>query len=295
LLISPDIPVLPYRKLDGRKFFELSAQPVAQEILPGLFINGWGYNGSIPGPVIEAYPGESITVRVKNYLPEGTSIHFHGVCVRNSMDGVPFIEPTPIVESGYFFDYHFKVPDTPGTYMYYPHCNTHSQARMGLGGAFIILDPNESGESGDYVYALQEFHVQGLVRRELSQGIFELDTLSDTPNFYTLNGRCYPHTSPVRVYAGERIRLRFINLGQEAHPMHVHGHSLEIAACDGFPVCPPCRKHTLPILPGETYDTVLYADNPGIWPLHCHIGRHTANNSARPFGGMSTLVEYLDN
>lgn len=137
---SPDIPILQYVYKKGIKFFELVAEPVRQELLPGLFINGWGYNGNIPGPTIQAYPGDYVSFRVINKLPESTSIHWHGLDLPNIMDGVPDVEPSPKIEPGHYFDYHFKIINPPGTHMYHSHFNSIVQQMMGLGGGLIILE-----------------------------------------------------------------------------------------------------------------------------------------------------------
>jgi FtsP/CotA-like multicopper oxidase with cupredoxin domain len=79
MVITPDINILPYKEINRVKYFELVAEPVNQEILPGVFIKGWGYNGSIPGPTIQVYPGDFVNIRVYNHLPEATSIHWHGL------------------------------------------------------------------------------------------------------------------------------------------------------------------------------------------------------------------------
>jgi FtsP/CotA-like multicopper oxidase with cupredoxin domain len=92
MVITPDIPSLNYTMVDGYKLFQLIAEPVNREILPGIFIEGWGYNGSIPGPTIQVYPKDRVIIRVINHLPEPTSVHWHGLNVPNVMDGVPAVE-----------------------------------------------------------------------------------------------------------------------------------------------------------------------------------------------------------
>ena len=131
MVITPNIPDLPYRLHNGVKYFELVAEPVKREILPGLYINGWGYNGSIPGPTIQVYSGDCVNIRVINHLPEATSVHWHGLDVPNVMDGVPEIEPSPKIEPGEYFDYRFKVINPPGTHMYHTHFNASVQQMMG--------------------------------------------------------------------------------------------------------------------------------------------------------------------
>ena len=74
---------------NGVKYFEFIAEAVRRELLPGLYINGWGYNGSIPGPTIQVYPGDYVNIHVVNHLPEATSVHWHGLDVPNIMDGDP--------------------------------------------------------------------------------------------------------------------------------------------------------------------------------------------------------------
>jgi FtsP/CotA-like multicopper oxidase with cupredoxin domain len=143
MVITPDVPNLPFTIKNGVRFFELTAEPVKREILPGLYINGWGYNGSIPGPTIQVFTGDTVNIRVFNHLPESTSVHWHGLDVPNSMDGVPEMELSPAILPGSYFDYRFRIINPPGTHMYHTHLNSVTQQMMGLGGAFIILDQNQ--------------------------------------------------------------------------------------------------------------------------------------------------------
>ena len=105
MVISPDVSDLPYSIENGVKYFELTAEPVTREILPGVFINGWGYNGSIPGPTIQVYTGDRVRIRVINRLPEATSVHWHGLDIPNAMDGVPEMELSPAIKPGNYYDY----------------------------------------------------------------------------------------------------------------------------------------------------------------------------------------------
>jgi hypothetical protein len=75
--------------LDGdTKVFDLNAQHVTWEVLPGEFVDAYAYNGMVPGPVIRATEGENVRINFTNQLPEATVIHFHGPRIPNSMDGV---------------------------------------------------------------------------------------------------------------------------------------------------------------------------------------------------------------
>lgn len=296
MVTTPDVPTLPYVLRQGIKYFELVAEPVRQQILPGLFIHGWGYNGTIPGRTILVKPGDDVCIRVYNRLEVPTSVHWHGLDVPNVMDGVPEIEPSPRIDPHHYFDYQFRITNGPGTHMYHTHFQSVIQEMMGLGGGFIILDPSdcEGYIQRDYFFMLQEFHVKNLPKGELHPGIYDTDPLSDRLNFFTMNGRCFPFTTPMEVDTGERIKIRLGNIGMMAHPMHLHGHQFIITASDGNPIPAAARlkKNTLLVATGETYDIEFVANNCGIWPFHCHVPHHMSNNFTPPTGGMFTTVRY---
>lgn len=296
MVITPNVPALSYVLKDGIKHFELVAEPVELEILPGIWLKGLGYNGSIPGPTIMVYPGDQVNIRVSNQLNEGTSVHWHGLDVPNAMDGVPCIEPSLLIPPNYYYEYRFTVVNPPGTHMYHSHFNSIPQVMGGLGGAFIILDPPGHGLAvdRDYFIMLQEFHLNGLAKGEVRSGLYDIDPYSDRFNFFTMNGRCFPHTESLPVKLGDQVRIRLGNLGMRIHPIHLHGHLFSIIASDGNPIGweQQLMKSTIPVAPGETYDILFQANNPGVWPFHCHMPHHMANNYTKPAGGMFTTVIY---
>lgn len=295
MVTTPDLPDLPFKMQNGVKYFELIAEPVKREILPGVYINGWGYNGSIPGPTIQVYPGDSVNIRVINHLPESTSIHWHGLDVPNAMDGVPEVEPSPPIASGGYFDYHFRITNPPGTHMYHSHFNSIVQQMMGLGGAFIILDrSSNSNIQRDYFLMLQEFSVSGLTMGKVAPGIYDLDPMSHDFNFFTVNGRCFPFVTPLYVKTRENVRIRLGNIVHDAHPMHIHGHQFAVTAADGntIPIQNRLIKNTINVASGETYDVEFKACNRGNWPFHCHIPHHMSNNMQMELGGMTTVITY---
>lgn len=295
MVITPDISILPFKMNNGIKYFELVAEPVRREILPGVYIKGMGYNGSIPGPTIQVFTGDRVCIRVINHLTEATSVHWHGLNVPNDMDGVPEMEPSPTIEPGRFFDYYFKITNPPGTHMYHTHLHALTQQMMGLGGGFIILDQNQQNDvSKDFFLMLGEFSLEGLSMGEVKTGEYKIDPMSHDFNFFTINGRCFPFMSPLAVKFGERIRIRLGNIGHNAHPMHIHGHQFIITASDGntIPVQSRLVKNTVSVASGETYDVVFTADNPGNWPFHCHIPHHMSNNMQDAMGGMVTAIRY---
>ncbi len=293
MVITPDIDILKYNNIRGVKYFELTAEEVKQEILPGLFIKAWGYNGSTPGPTILVNHGDYINIRVYNKLSEPTSVHWHGLDVPNMMDGVPDIEPSPKIEPGYFFDYRFQIKNPPGTHMYHSHFQSHKQIMMGLMGGLIIEQPYSKMDK-DFFLMLQEFKVKDIPPGTVKAGEYDLDSSSHEFNFFAINGKCFPMTKALPVKSGEQIRVRFGNVMMDAHPMHIHGHQFQVTASDGneFNAYLNVKKNTINVASGETYDVEFNANNKGNWPFHCHIPQHMTNNMTDSIGGMFTTVHY---
>lgn len=110
------------------------------------------------------------------------------------------------------------------------------------------------------------------------------------PDLFTINGKCYPATEPMRVREGEWTRLRFINAGNVTFDMHLHGHDFFHVCDDGAPLVQPVQMNTLGIDPGKTHDVVFLADNPGLWALHDHNVTHTTNFGVYPGGAMTHIA-----
>lgn len=92
-----------------------------------------------------------------------------------------------------------------------------------------------------------------------------------------INGRAYPSTETIHAKVGDRLLIRFIGSNSAfIHPMHIHGGPFTIVATDGVPVPKGARfeKDTVNVGPGERYDVIWTAREPGKWLLHCHINHH---------------------
>ena len=296
MVITPGIEDLEYEIKNGVKHFTLVAEEVDIEILPGIFAKGMGYNGCSPGPTIRVKPCDKVCIRVINNLKYKPSVHWHGLEVPNNMDGVPAVEPTPYINPGCYFDYCFEIINPPGTYMYHSHVGVVIQNNAGLLGGLIVEDPcNEDRQNyKDYLLLLQEWYLKGLKPCELKPGKYELDFMKHEFNFFTINGRCFPYDNPLPVSLGDTVRIRFGNIQMNHHPMHIHGHQFSVVGADGYPIKKEnqIKKNTILVASGETWDIEFTANNPGIWPLHCHIPHHTSNNGCDKTGGMFTTIRY---
>ena len=99
-VITPNVPTLPFRMNGGVKEFRLVAEPVEVEFAPGMKVKAWGYNGTSPGPTIEAVEGDRVRLFVENRLPEHTTIHWHGILLPAGMDGVGGLNQPQIKQIG---------------------------------------------------------------------------------------------------------------------------------------------------------------------------------------------------
>lgn len=300
--------IVPQADADGEKHVTLTASIVQQQILNGdgktVVAQAYGYNGSSPGPTLVFYEGDRVAITVVNNLPEPTTVHWHGVILPNSQDGVPDAgQPTPTIQPGQSYTYRYTVQQV-GTHMYHSHKDTAKQDMMGAAGGLIFLPRNDrSGVTADYIYFLHEWKLPQALTPEQIKDMPRTGSSTDTVNsvsakpdwtsnmlnFFTMNGKSFPSTSPLNARAGDRIRIRFYNIGLNAHPMHLHGQDFLHVENDGNPI-EPMKLNTLAVAPGKTQAIEIDAFNPGVWPLHCHIAHHAANNLSSGFGGMATRI-----
>ncbi|MEO6773447.1 MAG: copper oxidase [Kofleriaceae bacterium] len=271
-LSVPNGSILPSKRVRGARIYHLVAGEFDHEIAPGLTIKAWGYNGVTPGPVLEATEGDRVRIYVTNQLPEVTTIHWHGVFVPNGMDGVGGLTQEAIAP-GQTFKYEFTF-DRAGTFMYHPHVDEMTQIALGMMG-MIVVHPR-SGERArvrDYALMTHEMMVPIGARRADPLAMNDFNVL-------TFNGKAYPATDALVAQVGDRVRIRFGNLGpMDHHPIHLHGHAFEVVATDGGAVPVSARvPETTVIVPVGTVRVVEFtARAAGDWPLHCHMTHHAMN------------------
>jgi hypothetical protein len=279
---------LPYRMVDGTKVFELTASPIRWTILPGVTVDGYAYNGQIPGPRIHIKEGDRVRIVLHNRLPLETTIHWHGLILPNQMDGPAEITQNPVPPGGSFV-YEFTAVQH-GTYFYHPHAKPDRTQALGLYGA-LIIDPKNPGDEAkadhDYVIELQE----SLMREGLTYPAMPMD--GGMPNYFTINGKAFPATDTIHMKVGETLKVRFIGTNNGfIHPMHIHGGPFEVVAIDGQTLQPSARyfADTIEVGPGQRYDVIWTARNAGKWLIHCHIPHHTTNNNVEMHGGGGLMM-----
>ena len=290
MVIAPNISRLEYtRGRDGVKYFELTAEPVMREVLPGLFIKGWGYNGSIPGPCIQVCTGDNCRIRLYNRLTSDTSLEFLGL-------SLPFAEtegstPRRVAPGGYI-DYSFRVRSQPGTHIYRPGVNTLVQLNKGMCGNFIILS-NDDNVCRDYSLMLQSFKCPSLRPGETPEGSFDIDPYADDRNLFCINARCYPHTESMKTCYGDSCRIRFSSGSSIEHPMYLNGHRYTVTAYDGCRLPQRVPRGIISMSCGQTCDIMVNTNNPGNWLCASSVPKQSSNNFSLNIGGMCCGFDYL--
>lgn len=287
------------------------------------------YNDKLPGPELRFTQGDRIRLVLHNQLKYPTSLHFHGMTLPGSVDGLPRPD-SGIVKPGATYAYQI-IANQPGTFWYHPQVIHGDQKAKGLFGSFIV-EPKESRQQrsdtpdkdvvifvGDMIteFRSKEGRVtpasaapvvskgagkadaaSQLLGKSTDMRLFAAvataDKKSDTSTFYLMNGKSAPLAPPIDVRRGQRVRIRIINSGHTLVPMHLSGHRFEVTARDGSDLLEPrVYRDTLSIAPGERVDLEFTADNPGLWALASEVFEQSSREGRTP-GGIACILRYTD-
>ncbi len=255
---------------------------------------GMTINGSIPGPTLRFSVGDVARIRVKNDMNVPSSIHWHGLLVPPTMDGVPFVTQVPI-EPGTAFTYEFPIRQT-GTYWYHSHSQLQEQS--GIYGSIVIADDAHETDRDHVVllsdwttdspgkvlktlkrgsewFALEKGSAQSIVgaaragklgayfKREL-QRMPPMDIADVAYDYFLSNGE--PETF-INAENGETVRVRVIN-GSATTYFHLNfsGGPMTIISADGQLV-QPVEKDLFLIGVAETYDVIVSVPHAGSYEL----------------------------
>ena len=270
--------------------FEMNIEDTRVTLVGTQTYHTFAFGGQVPGPLFHVAEGDEVEVLVNNLTALPHSIHWHGLIQRGTwpMDGVPDMTQKGI-QPGDSFTYKF-VAEPSGTMWYHCHVNVNEHvATRGMWGPFIVAPRKptaiEKQVTADYILMFSEWASQW--HDKPGQGGMPGEVF----DYFTINGKSFPETQPIRVREGDVIRLRLFSAGGGFHSVHIHGHVFEIAFKDGHPLPQPIKADTVLVAPGERYDLIIRCDNPGRWMIHDHVDSHTMNGHS-PHGGIMTLIEY---
>lgn len=269
--------------------FDMTIEEVTLEITPTFKSKVWGFNGQVPGPLLRVTEGDEVEITVVNNTALSHTIHWHGMYQTGSWrsDGVPDITQKAI-EPGDKYVYRF-VANKTGTLWY--HCHVNVPEHVGLRGMWgpFVIDPKEPAPIETEVTKEAILMFSGWnpdVADDYGKGGHPSENIS----YFSINGKAFPATQPLRVAEGDVVRLRLIAATIDV-AFHPHGHDMLVTHKDGLPLAQPYAADVLHLSPGERYDVIIRADNPGRWIAHDHIEHHTTNNGKTP-GGAVLIIEY---
>lgn len=240
------------------KQFTLVAQNAFLTIGPGLRVPAWTFNGTSPGPTLRVQQGDLVVVHVVNHLSFGITIHWHGIDVPNSQDGVAGLTQNAI-QPGQTFTYHFFAND-PGTYWYHSHQFSEAETDGGLFGA-LIVDPTTPTIHADVddTVLLHEWNGAN------NQSFFTMNTTTQT-----LNEAAKP---------GQWVRLRLVETSSTTdtapHLLTLVGAPFKVVALDGHNLNAPqwLNETPVPIGSAQRYDLLFQM------PAHGSVALVAANEN----------------
>lgn len=223
-------------------------------LVPPFRSGAWAYNGRIPGPVIRVPLGDTLEIRLLNQLPQPTSIHWHGIRLENTMDGVPGVTQPEIPPGGEFV-YRFTPPDA-GTFWFHPHVRSAEQIERGLHGVLVVEDPAGPVYSRELVWVLDDWLIEpgGQI---VESFVTRHDLAHDGRwgNWLTVNGANSPSFT---VTPGERLRIRMVNVANGrvfAPRFSLSG--ARVIAVDGMLTAGDVELGDLLLAPGNRVDVDL--------------------------------------
>ncbi len=214
----------------------------------------WAYNGQVPGQMLRYTQGDMLDARLKNALPQVTTIHWHGLRLPNAMDGVPQMTQAPVA-SGETFDYRFRLRDA-GTFWYHPHANSLEQITRGLAGVLVVDEAERPDVDRDHVIVLDDWRMtQDAEIHPSFDARHDMSHAGRVGNYITANGE---HELTIDTAPGARLRLRLVNTATaRIFDLRFSGLRTWVAAFDGMPLATPMQANEVALAPAQRVDLLV--------------------------------------
>ena len=266
--IAADPNTIPARPEGNQVSYFLETEEVINEVSPGVFVNSWTFNGQVPGPMLRAKVGDTVTITIRN---KETSLHIHNVDL-HAVNGPGGGASVTNVAPGEEKTFSFKALN-PGLYIY--HC-----AAQGLPGVhsahgqygLILIEPAEglSPVDKEFYIVQGEVYTTGAVG---SKGLRPFSTqsyLDGIPTYVVLNGRVEGLNGKMQAQVGDRVRLYVGNGGVNlVSSFHVIGEIFDVVYPEGgWPVQYNIQSTVVPAGGATMVEFTL--DEPGKYLLVDH-------------------------
>jgi FtsP/CotA-like multicopper oxidase with cupredoxin domain len=250
-------PLLEPQEEDGRKIFDLTLQQGRAELLPGKPAETWGVNGAYLGPTLRAERGDRVELRVRNELPEVTTVHWHGMHLPSAADGGPH----QMIEPGATWTPSWEIDQPAATLWYHPHPHgeTADHVYRGVAGMFLLDDPDAEeltlpAEYGvdDIPLIIQDKRLHDDGELDFSQGL--ISPTGRLGGTILVNGTYDPYVE----VGNEHVRFRLLN-ASNARIYNVgfaDDREFDLIATDGGLLETPQRLARVQLSPGERAEIV---------------------------------------
>jgi FtsP/CotA-like multicopper oxidase with cupredoxin domain len=238
---------------------DLVAEVAMVELVPGIATEVWAYRdagapdgeASVPGPLIEAELGDKLVVHLQNDLPQGTTLHWHGLRLPDEMDGNPMVSGS--IASGASTTAEFVLQDE-GLHWYHPHVYADEQIQRGLQGTLVVRGAEEPTPDVERVLVLDDVMLDSDGEIVLEPTLDDL-MLGRRGNTLLVNGRTPAVADATR---GTLERWRIVNTSNgRFFALAMGGVELAVIGWDGGPVAESYRTDELVVAPGERYDVLV--------------------------------------
>ncbi len=269
----------------------------------GVNVPIWGYVlgdcsgspvASLPGPQLTVNQDETVVLTLHNNLTESTSLLFQGQEMIPDTNGV-----VPGGAQSYTF-----TASRPGTFLYEAGLrpNSQHQVAMGMYGALVVRPtgaPLQAYGSSSTAFDAEQVVVLSELDTTLNTSATpaSFDMRSFAPQYFLINGNAYPNTANLSATAGNKVLLRYVNAGLQAHAMSLLGFSQTVIAQDGSPFALAHKMASETMAPGQTLDTIVnipasVADGSkfALYDANMLLRNNTGTGANAGLGGMLTLL-----
>ncbi len=273
-VVTPDVPFKPYpaelapASADKVKEITLEVKDVNLEVAPGVVMQAWTFNGSVPGPVLHVRQGDTIHFTLVNHGSTDHSIDFHAA-------QTPWDKNYQSIKVGQSLSFTWTA-NFPGVFMY--HCGTPPVMHhigSGMYGAIVVDPAQPLPPAKEYVLVQSELYLtQG------ADGYYFPDSakmMSVSPSYVVFNGYANQYsTAPLMADPGQLIRLWVVNAGPTTFSaFHVIGALFQNTYADGNPANKQYGNQTVTIPPGGGYMVELSMPEAGLYPFVTHSFAYT--------------------
>jgi FtsP/CotA-like multicopper oxidase with cupredoxin domain len=228
--------------------YNLTASKFNWNISKNKTITAWGFNNTLPGPVLRATKGDTLVVKVKNELPEPTIIHWHGIRLESAMDGTGSTQQP--IQPGEEYEYRFSLPDA-GTFWYHSHHNETEQMEKGMYGSLIVGEPTDPVFDGEKIFVIDDMKLNNDGSFTKGNKVSRWMERHDGRQGETLliNGQ---EDAVFNIAGGQKERWRFINASSARYfYLHLGGRKFKIIGSDGGLMQKAEETDKVLIVPGE--------------------------------------------